>query len=87
VGNPVDIDKSDINHATAANCDPSLYPGLRNVSIDHNVKVRVPVLLEFKDADVVDRGSILATQIDPKHCENPIQVLDGVTLDLCWIER
>ncbi|HUO17321.1 MAG TPA: hypothetical protein VMX38_20235 [Verrucomicrobiae bacterium] len=82
------IDIADIDHAASADRDPrSLNPFTGDVSVDQNVQVRIAVLMEFENPDVLDRVSVFATQVDPQHREELIQVLDGITLNLRWVER
>ena len=84
----MDIYIADIDHATSAYRDPGgLDPLTGDVSIDKDVQMRIPVLVKFENPDVLDRGSILATQVNAQHRKKPTQVLDGVTLDLRRIER
>jgi hypothetical protein len=73
----------DIHHATSADGLPRRpYPITRNVPVNQNVEVRIAVLLEFKNSDVLRSGSKLAFQIDAKHPENTIQIFDRIAIDL-----
>ena len=48
--------------------------------------MRVPVLLEFEDSDVLGSDSVFAFQIDPQFGEGCIQVTNGITLYLLRIK-
>jgi hypothetical protein len=84
----MDIYVADIHHSTTANGDPrGLYPLARDVPIYKDVKVRVPIPLELKDADVLGSCPVPASQIDPQHREYAIKVSNGIALDVHRIER
>jgi hypothetical protein len=77
------IDKADIDHVAAANGDPGFPdPFELNVPVDQNVKVRISVLLEFQDPNVLRGDAIVALQVDAKLRKRPIYVWNWITVDL-----
>ena len=78
---------TDIDRPTAANRNPSgLYPFARDVPVNQDMEVRVPVLLEFKNSDVLRSNGVLTPQINPQFGENGIQITNGTARNLRRIE-
>ena len=77
------IDEADIDHIAATDGDPGLpYPFEIDVPVDQNVKVGVPVPLEFEDSDVLRSDSVLALQVDPQFGEHGIQITNRIAFNL-----
>jgi len=84
----MNIHVSDVNHPTTTNSDPGgLYPFACDVPVDQDVKVRIPVLLEFENSYVLRSNSVLALQVDPQLGEDGIQIANGIALNLRGIKR
>ncbi len=84
----MEIDKTDIDELSAAYSSPALLnPVLRDESIDQEVEMRVPVLLEFKDPDIRDRNPKLPLNIRSPLREGLVDVRDRVfRTDQLWIK-
>ena len=77
------IDKTDIDHVAATDGDPGLaYPFDLDIPVYQNVKVRVPVLLEFQDPNVLRRAPMMTLQVNPQLGKRCIQIANGIALDL-----
>ena len=64
------IHKADIDHEAATDGDPgSPNPFEVDVAVDQNMEMRVAVLLEFEDSDVLRSDFTLPLQIDPQFGE------------------
>jgi hypothetical protein len=78
----------DIYELSASHRLPSpLNPGLRYEAVDQDVKVGIPILLEFKNSNVRDGDTELALQIYSPFRECLIDVLHRIcTADQLWID-
>jgi hypothetical protein len=79
----VQINEANINHVPAANGDPCLpYPFDLDTPVDQDVKVRVPILLEFQDPNVLWGATVVTPKVNPKFVIRRIQVTDRIAFDL-----
>lgn len=63
----MDIHEANIDHEAATDGDPGFPdPFEVDVPVDEDVKMRVSVLLEFKDSDVLRSDSEVALEINPQ---------------------
>ena len=84
----MNIHVSDVNHPTTTDSNPGgLYPFACDVPVDQDVKVRIPVLLEFENSYVLRSNSVLALQVDPQLGEHGIQIANGIALNPRGIKR
>jgi len=82
------IHQSNVDHEAPADRNPGpSYPFEIEVPVNQDVEMRITVLLEFKDADVLRCTSILSLQVNAQFRECLIQVADGVAFDFGGIER
>src|SRR5713226_5401013 len=82
------IDQADVDLMTATNSDPGLpYPFDLDVPVDQNVKMRISVLLELQNPNVLRRAPMMALQINPQLGERRVQMANRISFDLFWIER
>ena len=79
----MNIDEADIDHVAAADGDPGFpYPFDIDVPVDQNVKVRISVLLEFQDPNVLRRDAMMALQVNTQLRKYRIQVANRIAFDL-----
>ncbi len=83
----MDIDEADIDHVAAADGDPCLsYPFDLDTPVDQDMKMGIPVLLVFQDANVLRRAPMMTLQVDSQLCKRCIQVANRIALDFRWVE-
>ena len=83
----MDIYKADIDLGTTANRDPgSPNPFEIDVAVDQNMEMRVAVLLEFEDSDILRSNSTLPLEINPQFGEGGIQIANRVSLNFLGIK-
>jgi len=79
----VQIDEPNIDNASSPDgipCDRE--PRLLNESVDQDVKMRIPVLLKFKDRYVLGRNTKLPAPVGPQLVEGVTQVDHAIALNL-----
>ena len=82
------IDESNIDHEAATDRDPGTpYPLDLDITVNQNVKVRISVFLELQDANVLQGSAMMALQVNPQFGKRRVQVANGITFNLLWVER
>jgi hypothetical protein len=59
-----------------------VYPFDLDTPIDQDVKVRVPILLEFQYSDVLRGATMVTPKVNSKFGKRRVEVTDGIAFDL-----